>query len=127
MLKGFKDFVLRGNFVDLAVGIAVGASFTALVSQFGKSFIEPLVKVFSGGGAAGGTFAVRRQTFDYGAFVNAALTFLLTAAVLYFLVVVPMNRLFARRKEGTEPEAKAPSEDVVLLQEIRDLLRQRGA
>lgn len=124
MLKGFRDFILRGNVVDLAVGIVIGAAFTTLVTSFTTSFLKPLIAVFGGGRAnkLGATFHVNGQLFDWGAFVNAAITFLLTAAVLYFLVVFPMNELAKRRKRGEAPPPEAPSEEVRLLTEIRDAL-----
>jgi large conductance mechanosensitive channel len=122
VLKGFKDFISRGNVVDLAVGIVIGAAFTALVGQFTKSFLEPLIKVISGGKQLSGTFKVRAVVFDWAAFINACITFLITAAALYFLVVMPMNKLAERRARGEEPEPKAPAEDIRLLTEIRDAL-----
>lgn len=121
-LQGFKDFIMRGNVIDLSVGIVIGAAFTALVGAFTKSFIEPLIRVFSGGGALSGAFVIRGVPFDYAAFINALITFVITAAVVYFLVVMPMNRLAERRRRGDEPEPKAPSEEVILLQQIRDAL-----
>jgi large conductance mechanosensitive channel len=128
MLKGFKDFIMRGNVVDLAVGIVIGAAFTALVGQFTKSFLEPLIKLLGGGtGARAGGWEVREGVvFTYAAFLNAVITFLLTAAALYFLVVLPMNKLAERRKRGQEPEPEAPSEEVRLLTEIRDALVAAG-
>jgi large conductance mechanosensitive channel len=126
MLKGFRDFIMRGNVIELAVAVAIGTAFTALVTQFGNSFIKPLVAVFSGGGAAGGTFVVSGQRFDYGAFINAVIFFLITAAVIYFLVVAPYNAFEARRKRGQGPvDPPAPPDDIVLLTEIRDLLREQ--
>jgi large conductance mechanosensitive channel len=135
MLKGFKDFIMRGNVVDLAVGIVIGAAFTTVVSQFTKSFLEPLVRVLSGGeGIKAGAPELRGVPFDWAAFVNAAIAFLLTAAALYFFVVLPMNKLAERRRRGEEPPPAAPSEEVKLLTEIRDALvsarvpeQQRGA
>ena len=121
-LQGFKDFIMRGNVIDLSVGIVIGAAFTALVGAFTKSFVEPLIRVFSGGGEFSGTFKIMDVTFDFATFINALITFLMTAAVVYFLIVTPMNRLAERRKKGIEPEPKAPSEEVILLQEIRDAL-----
>jgi len=126
VLKGFRDFIMRGNVVDLAVGIVIGAAFTTLVGQFTKSFLEPLIKLFGGGGEAGGVWTVNGQEFAWAAFINAVITFLLTAAVLYFVVVLPMNKLAERRKRGEVPEPEAPSEDIVLLTEIRDALRTRA-
>ena len=125
MLKGFKDFVLRGNVVELAVGVVMGVAFNAVVTQFTKSFLEPLIRLVSGGQALSGTWKVRDVLFDWAAFVNALIGFVATAFALYFLVVVPMNRLAARRKRGAEPEPEAPSEEVQLLTEIRDALVAR--
>ena len=133
MLKGFKDFIMRGNVVDLAVGIVIGAAFTALVSQFTDSFLEPLIRLITGGeGVRAGTWRVRGVVFDYSAFINAIITFLITAVALYFLVVLPINKLAERRRRGEEPEPEAPSEEVRLLTEIRDALvgaraNQRGS
>lgn len=127
MLKGFKDFISRGNVVDLAVGVVIGAAFNGLVTQFTKSFLEPLIKVISGGKQLSGTFTVRDVIFDWAAFINAIIAFLITAATLYFLVVLPMNKLAERRARGEEPGPQAPTEDIRLLTEIRDVLiaRQR--
>ena len=124
MLRGFKDFVMRGNVVDLAVGIVIGAAFSGVVGQLTKSFLDPLIRVVTGGGdpVARGVFHVRGQVFDWASFVNAAVTFLLTAAALYFVVVLPMNKFAERRARGEEPKAEAPSEEVLLLREIRDAL-----
>ncbi|TDC40140.1 large conductance mechanosensitive channel protein MscL [Micromonospora sp. KC213] len=141
MFKGFKDFIMRGNVVDLAVGVVIGAAFTGVVTQLTKSFLEPLIRAFvllitgSNKGVAGTAPEFRGIPFDWIAFVNALITFLLTAAVLYFLVVFPMNKLAERRQRGEEPPPKAPSEEVKLLTEIRDALlagnqgtpAQRGA
>ena len=128
MLKGFKDFILRGNVVDLAVGIVIGAAFTTVVNQFTKSFLDPVIKLATGAGPGkpGGGAKVHGVVFTYGDFINALLTFLLTAAALYFLVVFPMNKLAERRKRGEEPPPAAPSEEVKLLTEIRDALLSGG-
>ena len=125
MLKGFRDFVMRGNVIELAVAVAIGTAFTAVVTQFGNSFIKPLIALIAGGGVAGGTFVVNGQRFDYGAFINALIFFVLTAAVIYFFVVAPYNTFEERRKRGQGPvDPPAPPDDVVLLTEIRDLLRE---
>ncbi|WP_433307291.1 large conductance mechanosensitive channel protein MscL [Actinoplanes sp. CA-030573] len=125
MFQGFKDFIMRGNVVDLAVGIVIGAAFTAVVTAFTNGFIKPLIQLISGGsGVNAGTWKVRGVVFDYATFINAIITFLITAAVLYFLVVFPLNALAERRRRGEEPPPKAPSEDIVLLTQIRDLLAQ---
>lgn len=126
MLKGFRDFILRGNVVDLAVGIVIGAAFSSLVTQLTKSFLEPLIRLISGGSQFAGQVRLRGQVFDWAAFVNALISFVLTAAALYFLIVMPMNKLAERRKRGEEPPPEAPSEEVRLLTEIRDALTDRG-
>jgi large conductance mechanosensitive channel len=129
LLQGFRDFIMRGNVIDLAVGIVIGAAFTGLVTNFTDAFINPLLKVFSGGTDkidTGGVFHIRGVPFHWSDFVNAMVAFVITAAVLYFLVVTPMNMINERRKRGTEPVPKLPSDEVKLLMEIRDLLAANG-
>jgi large conductance mechanosensitive channel len=118
--------VLRGNFVELAVAVVIGAAFTAVVAAFTDSFLTPLIGLVTGGGGVGGEFVVDGETFTYGAFVSQVITFLLTAAVVYSLVVLPMTRLAERRRRGAEAGPAAPTE-VELLAEIRDLLRTQQA
>lgn len=122
MLKGFKDFIMRGNVIDLAVGIVIGAAFTAMVNTLTTSFLKPLIELLGGGTQLSGKWVVNEVTFDWAAFVNAVITFFLTAAVLYFLVVAPMNKIAERRKRGEEPVPEEPSEEIKLLTEIRDAL-----
>lgn len=123
-MKGFRDFIMRGNVVDMAVGIVIGAAFGAVVNALVNAFINPLIKVVSGGGKVGGTFEVRGVVFDWGSFVSAVVYFLLVAAVIYFLIVLPVNKLRERVKKGDSPTE--PPEDIKLLTEIRDELKQRG-
>ena len=126
MIKGFKDFLLRGNIVDLAVAVVIGVAFTALVTAFTESFLKPLIGLLGGGGIEGGTFTINGQIFTWAAFINAVITFVLTAAVVYFAVVLPMKTIMERRKRGEEAGPAEPTQ-VELLAEIRDLLRaQRG-
>jgi large conductance mechanosensitive channel len=127
MLKGFRDLVFRGNIIDLAVAFVIGVAFTALIQAFTRSFIEPLIRLFLGGGVDGGKVTLRGQTFDFGGFINAVITFLITAAVLYFLVVMPTQTIMDRIRRG-EPDAPKPppSDEARLLAEIRDLLRQQA-
>ena len=126
MIKGFKDFLLRGNVVDLAVAVVIGAAFTAVVAQVTASFLEPLIGLIGGGGVNGGELVVDGQHFTWGAFLNQVITFVLTAAVVYFVVVLPMKKLLERRKRGEEAGPVVPTQ-VELLMEIRDLLRaQQG-
>lgn len=124
MFTGFKDFLLRGNIVELAVAVVIGTAFTALVAAFTTSFIDPLIKRISGGGEVAGTIGIGKgQALDYGTFITAAITFVITAAVVYFLVVAPMKRLMERLAPSMAQEAPpAASEDVILLREIKDLL-----
>ncbi len=123
MLKGFRDFVLRGNVIDLAVAVVIGAAFTALVNSFTKNLIKPLVGLALGGGIDAGQVTVNGQVIDFTAMVNAIITFLITAAVVYFIFVVPMNKF--REKFGKTDEEQEAEEQVVLLREIRDLLAER--
>ena len=122
MLKGFKDFLLRGNVVELAVAVVIGTAFTALITAFTESFLLPLIGLIAGGGVKGGTLTVNEQDFTFGAFGNALITFVLTAAVLYFVVVLPMKAITERRMRGEEAGPVEPTQ-VELLAEIRDLLR----
>lgn len=122
VFRGFREFISRGNVIDLAVGIVIGAAFGAVITQFTKSFLEPLIKVLTGGGEIGGRFKVNGVDFDYGAFINAVLAFLLTAAAIYYFVVVPMNA-WARRRGTTKPDDV--SDEVRVLTEIRDRLPER--
>ncbi|MGY1630870.1 large conductance mechanosensitive channel protein MscL [Geodermatophilus sp. SYSU D01186] len=127
MLKGFKDFLLRGNVVDLAVAVVIGAAFTAVVASFADSFLTPLIGLVGGGGELGGSLEVNGQTFTWGAFLSQVITFAITAAVVYFAVVLPMKTIIERRKRGEEAGPAEPTL-VELLIEIRDLLRaQQGA
>lgn len=125
MIQGFKDFLLRGNIIDLAVAVVIGAAFTALVGSFTSSFIQPLINLAAGGGGTGGTFVVNGEPFAYGAFITAVITFLITAAVVYFVFVMPMKTLNERLNRGQEPEPEGVSEDIQLLREIRDALNAR--
>ncbi|MQA06222.1 MAG: large conductance mechanosensitive channel protein MscL [Streptosporangiales bacterium] len=122
-MKGFRDFIMRGNVVDMAVGIVIGAAFGAVVTALVDGFIDPLIKVFTGGGEAGGRFMVNGVPFNYGAFISAIVYFLLVAAVVYFLIVLPVNKLRERVQRGESPAE--PAEDVQLLMEIRDELKHQ--
>ena len=122
VLTGFKDFLLRGNVVELAVAVVIGAAFTAVVSSFTESFLQPLIGLVGGGGVTGGSTVVNGQTFAWGDFVNQVITFVLTAAVIYFVVVLPLKAIAERRRRGEEPGPAAPTQ-LELLAEIRDLLR----
>ena len=130
MLQGFKDFLLRGNIVDLAVAVVIGTAFTALVSAFTASFINPLIAA-TGSGDVGGGLGVTIKDGDpstfiaIGAFITAIITFAITAAVVYFFVVVPMKKVNELRTKGEVEEPSGPPEDIALLREIRDALANR--
>lgn len=97
-MKGFRQFILRGNVVDLAVGIVVGASFTAVVNDFVKAFLTPLVGLATGstGDFSARTMKIAGTVFAYGAFINGLIAFILTAMALYYFVVLPTNELMSR-------------------------------
>ena len=130
MIQGFKNFIMRGNVVDLAVAVVIGAAFTTVVTSFTNNIINPLIAAFGGTNVNGLAWKIigtnDKTVVDFGAVITAIINFLIVAAMVYFLVVTPMNLLAERRKRGEEPEPQAPAEDIVLLQEIRDLLRQRA-
>jgi len=96
-VDGFKKFILRGNVLDLAVAVVIGAAFTAVVTTFGKAFITPLIGVFGGVPDFSSVyFTVNNSRFLIGEFINALLGFLIVATVIYFLVVLPVNKLNER-------------------------------
>lgn len=129
MLKGFKDFLMRGNVIELAVAVIIGAAFTTIVTSFTDGLIKPLINSTGGTHAAEGLgfriIGSNESTFvDIGGVINAAINFLIVAAIVYFVFVLPMKVLQERRKRGEEPGPAHPT-DVELLTEIRDLLRQQ--
>ena len=128
MLNGFKDFLKRGNVVDLAVAVVIGAAFSAVVAGLLKGLITPLIAAIAGkrGLDDVGTFTIHGTELSIGFFMSPLINFMVIAAVIYFMVVMPLNKLAERRARGIEPATKAPSEEVALLTEIRDLLAPCG-
>ena len=122
MLKGFRDFLMRGNVVDLAVAVVIGVAFGTLV----KSFVDVVMSLIGKIGSQPNFDAWRPGGVPLGPFITALMTFLIVAAAIYFVVVLPLNKLAERRARGLEPETKAPSEEVALLTEIRDSLKARS-
>ncbi|HVK20719.1 MAG TPA: large-conductance mechanosensitive channel protein MscL [Actinokineospora sp.] len=127
MLKGFKDFLMRGNVIDLAVAVIIGAAFTAIVTSFTDGLIKPLINSTGGSDAAQGLgFEIvdgNASTFmNFGLVINAAINFAIVAAIVYFVIVLPVKHIQERRKRGEEAGPAEPT-DVELLAEIRDLLR----
>ena len=133
MLKGFKEFLLRGNIVDLAVAVVIGTAFTALVASFTSNVINPVIARAGGGGAVSGLYiklGTSEETWiNVGDFLTAIITFVITASVVFFFVVVPMKNVLARIKPPDEAVAEVAEEiddQTVLLREIRDALLAGG-
>ena len=126
---GFRDFILRGNVIELAVAVVIGSAFTNIVTAFTNKIITPIIASLGSTEVKGLGFQIRpgvAETFvDFGAVITAAINFLMVAAVVYFVLIVPMNKLSALiTANKKEEDAKAaPEADVVLLTEIRDLLK----
>jgi large conductance mechanosensitive channel len=138
MIKGFKEFILRGNVVDLAIAFVIGTAFAAVVSAFVSKIVTPIINALPGGSSQGLGFSLRHgakfsknganTTFvDISGIINAIIVFLVTALVVYLVFVVPMNKLAERRRRGQEDEPEKKAEDLLVLEEIRDLLRTQRA
>ena len=125
MLKGFRDFILRGNVVDLAVAVVIGAAFATIVTAFTDSIIKPLINAITPASSPGlgvTLIAGKDSTYvDFAAVITAAINFVIVAAVIYFAIVLPVNVIQERRRRGEETGPTEPTE-VELLAEIRDLL-----
>src|SRR5215207_6692520 len=118
MLKEFRNFILRGNAIDLAVAVVLGAAFGAVVTSLVEDIITPIVAiVFGKPGFADLTVTINDAVIRYGEFLNALLSLLTIGAAVFFLVVKPVNLLMERRKAGVEREPEAVPEDVILLGE----------
>lgn len=98
MLKEFKGFILRGNVVDLAVGIVIGVAFAAVVNSLVTNLLTPLIGILGGVDFSGLSFSIRESTFRYGLFLNDVIAFVMMAAAVFFFVVRPVNALMAKRK-----------------------------
>ncbi|MGW4894234.1 large conductance mechanosensitive channel protein MscL [Kitasatospora sp. NPDC004240] len=127
MLKGFRDFMMRGNVIDMAVGVVIGAAFTGVVTGFVSAFLTPLVGVVVG--AAGDfskyAFTVAGVTFPYGQFLNVLIAFLMTAAVLYFCIVLPVTKATAKYLPKKPKTPKRPCPEC--LTEIPEAARRCSA
>ena len=138
MLKGFKEFILRGNVIDLAVAVVIGAAFTAVVNSIVENIFNPLIGALFNASSLDEAFVVSLPTVDgataevrFGAVLGAIITFLIVAAVVYFVFVMPMNLLKERadaRRQAGETKPEDPETELTVLAEIRDLLAaERGA
>lgn len=128
MLKGFKDFLMRGNVVELAVAVIIGTAFTAVVTSVADHMIRPIIAAIGGAKVGGLSWTIvdgnQASTMDFAAIITALINFLIIAAIVYFLFVLPIKTIQERRKRGEEPGPAEPT-DVEVLLEIRDLLRQQ--
>jgi large conductance mechanosensitive channel len=124
LVQGFKEFVMRGNVIDLAVAVVVGGAFAALVKSFADNIINPVIAALGGADEIGLGFSVNGQFVNLGAVITALFTFVITMAVVYFVFVLPMNK--ARAMAKITPKAAETPADVVLLTEIRDLLANQA-
>ena len=118
MLKGFRDFIARGNVLDLAVGVIIGAAFGGIVDSLVKDIVTPVIGMLGG---QPDFSAVKFASIGVGSFLNAVIAFLLKAAGLYFLIVLPFNRFAARLAAAAPP----PTPSEIYLKEIRDLLAKK--
>lgn len=126
-INEFKAFISRGNVMDMAVGIIIGGAFTAIVQSLVGNIVTPLIGIIIGGvDFAGLSIVVGGAVLEIGLFINAVITFLLTALVLFSIIKV-MNSMHKKKEEepAPEPEPEPTPEDILLLQEIRDLLKEK--
>jgi large conductance mechanosensitive channel len=134
-LQEFKEFALKGNVMDMAVGVIIGAAFGSIVSSLTDNFINPLIAVITGGAKkdengvmqlVGGKFSINGVDFNYGAFLSAVLNFLIIAIILFCLIKAMNKAMELGKKKKKEEEAKPaePPKEEVLLTEIRDLLKK---
>jgi large conductance mechanosensitive channel len=125
VLKGFKDFLMRGNVIDLAVAVVIGAAFTAIVTAFTANFINPIIALLGGNNVDGLAYQLNdkneKTLIDFGAIITAVINFAIVAAVVYFILVLPMKTIKERRERGKDVGPSEPT-DTELLKEIRDLL-----
>ncbi|MFN8174458.1 MAG: large conductance mechanosensitive channel protein MscL [Solirubrobacteraceae bacterium] len=124
MLKEFKQFLLRGNVVDLAVAVVIGAAFGALVTSLVENLLTPIIAAIVGKPDFSNlTFTINDSVFRYGSFLNALIAFISIAAAVFFFVVKPLNALQRRRGKLDEEE---PESEADLLADIRDILKSRA-
>ena len=124
LIKGFRDFLMRGNIVDLPVAVIIGTAFGLVISAISRDFIGGVIGIIGGSpdfGRAG--FTINGSKVIYGSTLTALINFVIVAAAVYFAVVVPMQRVMSLRQKAADTESPAPSDETVLLTEIRDLLK----
>ncbi|MFD5866397.1 large conductance mechanosensitive channel protein MscL [Agromyces sp. NPDC127015] len=132
MIKGFKEFIMRGNVIDLAVAVVIGAAFTAVVNSIVTNLINPLISLLFKADSLDQAlvWTVGDTKFSFGAVIGAIISFLAVAAVVYFVFVMPMNhfkeRAEQKRKAG-QPDPEEPETELTVLAQIRDLLAEQGS
>ncbi len=126
MFKEFKEFILRGSVVELAVAVVIGTAFSRVVAAV-VDILTNILAIPGNTDFSALKFKIGGGVFKYGELLNAIIAFLVVAAVIFFLIVRPLNKLAERRREGVEPEPAARPDDVLLLEEIRDLLQAQAA
>jgi len=124
VLKEFREFLLRGNLIELAVAFVLGVAFAAVIKSLVDNLITPIIGMIGGVDFSSETFTINGSVFRYGAFINDVIYFLLVAAAIFFLVVKPVNAIMARVRKPEELGPDAPTETGLLI-EIRDLLAKR--
>ena len=123
MVKEFKEFISRGNMMDLAVGFIIGAAFTAIVNSLVKDLINPLIGLFIGKiDLSNLKFTIGEATFKYGSFLNAVINFLIIALVVFFLIKL-VNKITPKKEVEEDP---APTNEEIYLRQIRDLLQEKN-
>ena len=136
LLAEFKEFISKGNVMNLAVGVNIGAAFQNIVTALTNSFINPLISLITGGAQkdengnlilVGGQFKINGVAFDYGSFISAVVNFLIMAIIL-FTIVKAVNKAMeiGKKKEEEAPADPEPTKEEVLLTEIRDLLKEKN-
>ena len=126
MLKEFRSFLMRGNIVELAIAVVIGAAFGALVTSLVANLITPIIAAIVGKPDFSDlTFTINDSVFRYGSFLNALISFISIAAAVFFFVVKPIDAL--QRARGIEKPDDGRSDEAVLLEEIRDLMKTRAA
>jgi large conductance mechanosensitive channel len=126
MIKEFRNFLMRGNIVELAVAVIVGTAFALVVKSLNDNLLTPIVAMIGGKRDFSSlVFSINGAQFRYGAFLTDALSFVLTAAAVFFFVVHPINTIVARRRRDDIAEPAETPEEIELLREIRDALRAR--
>ena len=123
MVKEFKEFISRGNMMDLAVGVIIGAAFTAIVNSLVKDLINPLIGLFIGKiDLSNLKFTIGEATFKYGSFLNAVINLLIIALVVFFLIKL-VNKITPKKEVEEDP---APTNEEIYLRQIRDLLQEKN-